>query len=245
MSHLVELAADPETWLALATLVVMEVVLGIDNLVFVAIVANRLAPQHRATARRLGLGMALVLRLALLATIASLVGLTRPVITLFAHAFSIRDLILAAGGLFLIWKATTEIRANVDPRSASADKAPGARSGLAAAIAQIIVLDLVFSIDSILTAVGMTDELPIMTVAVIIAVALMLWASGPLSVFIHQNPSVVMLALSFLLMIGVTLVAEALGSHVPKGYIYAAMVFSGFVEALNFMARARRDAGRG
>jgi len=245
MSHLVELAADPETWLALATLVVMEVVLGIDNLVFVAIVANRLAPEHQAMARRLGLGMALVLRLALLATIASLVGLTRPVVTLFAHGFSVRDLILFAGGLFLLWKATTEIRANVDPRSASDDKAPGARSSLAAAIAQIIVLDLVFSIDSILTAVGMTDELPIMTVAVVIAVALMLWASGPLAAFVHKNPSVVMLALSFLLMIGVTLIAESLGNHVPKGYIYAAMAFSGFVEALNQVARARRDAARG
>jgi len=244
MSHLVDLAADPQTWLALATLVVMEVVLGIDNLVFVAIVANRAPPQHTAMARRLGLGMALVLRLALLATIASLVGLTRPVLTLFDHGFSVRDLILLAGGLFLLWKATTEIRRNVDPKSDSGDGASGERSGLAGAVVQIIVLDLVFSIDSILTAVGMTDELPIMTAAVIIAVGLMLWASGPLSAFIHRHPSVVMLALGFLLMIGVMLIAEALGTHVPRGYVYAAMAFSGFVESLNLFARSRRETSR-
>ena len=241
MSHLLDLASDPAAWLALATLVVMEVVLGVDNLVFVAIVANRLPPEHRLKARRIGLGAALGLRLVLLSIIAFIVGLTRPVLTVFAHDFSVRDLILLAGGLFLVWKATTEIRESVAPKSESELKHARAPLGLAAAIAQIVALDLVFSVDSILTAVGMTDDLPIMVLAVIAAMALMLWASGPLSVFIRKNPSVVILALGFLLMIGMTLVAEAFGTHVPKGYIYAAMAFAAFVEGLNLFARSRRS----
>ena len=247
MDRLLSLASDPGAWLALATLVVMEVVLGIDNLVFVAILTNKLPESTRGRARGLGIGLALILRLLLLATLVFIVGLTRPVLTLMGHGFSWRDLILLAGGLFLMWKATREIHQNVDPEQGAGEEAgPAARAGMsfASAIVQVLVLDLVFSVDSILTAVGMTDQLPIMAAAVIIAVGLMMIASGPLAAFIHNNPSIIMLALGFLLMIGMTLIAEAFGTEVPKGYIYAAMAFSGFVESLNMLARARRRAVR-
>jgi predicted tellurium resistance membrane protein TerC len=240
MNQVISLAADPGAWLALATLVVMEVVLGIDNLVFVAILTNKLPEATRAKARRIGLILALVLRLALLGTLVFIVGLTRPVVGLMGHDFSWRDLILLAGGLFLIWKATSEIRQSLTPAPTEPDNAKvKAAASFAAAIVQVLALDVVFSIDSILTAVGMTDQLPIMCAAVIIAVALMLVASGPLAAFIHKNPSIVMLALGFLLMIGMTLIAEAFGMHIPKGYIYAAMAFSGLVEGLNMLVRSR------
>jgi predicted tellurium resistance membrane protein TerC len=258
MTELSTLIASPEAWLALATLVVMEVVLGIDNLVFVSILSNRLPEATRGRARRIGIGLALVLRLGLLSTLAFIVGLTQPVLTLpFAvpdgadgHpavdlALSWRDLILLAGGLFLVWKATSEIHHTMDPEATGEllDKKGSAVLGFGAAIIQILALDVVFSIDSILTAVGMTEHLPIMIAAVIIAVGLMLVASGPLARFIRDNPSVVMLALGFLLMIGATLIADAFGVHVPKGYIYAAMAFSGGVEGLNMVARRRRKGG--
>jgi predicted tellurium resistance membrane protein TerC len=244
MTTILALLTSPEAWLALATLVVMEVVLGIDNLVFVAILSNKLPEQDRKKARRLGISLALILRLALLSGIAWLVGLTAPLFTAFGHGFSARDLILTAGGLFLIWKATREIHETVDGKGEHGD---GAKTGkaiasFAAAIVQIIILDLVFSVDSILTAVGMTDQLAIMFAAVIIAVGLMMIAADPLANFINSNPSVVMLALGFLLMIGATLIADGFGFHVPKGYIYAAMAFSGGVEALNLLARRK---GRG
>ncbi len=247
MDQLLSLASDPGAWLALATLVVMEVVLGIDNLVFVAILTNKLPEATRAKARRLGLALALILRLVLLGTLVFIVGLTKPVLTLMGHDFSWRDLILLAGGLFLLWKATREIHESLNPEEPAHD-GPAAKAGasFAAAIVQVIVLDLVFSVDSILTAVGMTDQLPIMATAVIIAVGLMMVASGPLAAFIRKNPTIVMLALGFLLMIGGTLIAEAFGAHIPKGYIYAAMAFSGLVEGLNMLARARRRAlGKG
>ena len=247
MDRVLSLASDPGAWLALATLVVMEVVLGIDNLVFVAILTNKLPQATRAKARRIGLILALALRLALLGALVFIVGLTQPVLTVAGRAFSWRDLILLAGGLFLIWKATSEIRQSLSPEPIEPDKTKvKAAASFAAAIVQVLALDVVFSIDSILTAVGMTDQLPIMSAAVIIAVALMLLASGPLAAFIHKNPSVVMLALSFLLMIGMTLIAESFGMHFPKGYIYAAMTFSGLVEGLNMLARSRsRIVGKG
>jgi predicted tellurium resistance membrane protein TerC len=252
MGDLGALIASPEAWAALLTLIVMEVVLGIDNLVFVSILSNKLPPATRGKARKIGISLALVLRLALLSTLAFIVSLTKPVFSLpfeapmgadghpmFDLAFSWRDLILLAGGLFLVWKATTEIHHTVDPVETDEllDKKGSATLGFSAAIVQILALDVVFSIDSILTAVGMTEHLPIMMTAVIIAVALMLVASGPLARFIHDNPSIVMLALGFLLMIGATLIADAFGVHVPKGYIYAAMAFSGLVEGLNMAAR--------
>ncbi|WP_414901527.1 TerC family protein [Sphingomonas flavalba] len=257
MDAIVTLLSDPTAWAALATLVVLEVVLGIDNLVFISILSNRLPEGQRQRARRLGISLALGLRLGLLLTVSWLVGLTTPVFDLgftidgdhgpaLETAFSWRDLILIAGGLFLIWKATTEIHHSVDPTPSHAmlDKKGAAALSFGSAIVQILLLDLVFSIDSILTAVGMTDHVPIMVIAVITAVAVMLLAADPLANFIANNPTVVMLALGFLLMIGLVLIADGFGVHVPKGYIYTAMAFSALVEGLNMAARrARRRAG--
>jgi predicted tellurium resistance membrane protein TerC len=232
------LVQDPGAWTALVALIAMEIVLGIDNLIFVSIISNKLGPGERDKARRLGLGLALVLRLILLATAAFVVQLTQPVITMLGHGFSWRDMILIAGGLFLVWKATKEIHHNVDP-----DPGPdlfdrrSAAMTFGSAIMQILALDLVFSVDSIITAVGMTDHIPIMMAAVIVAVLVMLLASGPLARFIHANPTIVMLALGFLLMIGMALIADGFGVHIPKGYIYASMAFSTFIESLNLMSR--------
>ena len=251
MDGLVTLFADPAVWAALFTLVVMEVVLGIDNLIFISILSNKLPEHQRQKARRVGIGLALFMRLALLSTIAWLVGLTAPVFDLgiqgapgphgeptFETLFSWRDLILIAGGLFLVWKATKEIHHNADPHP-NDDVFDTAKKALTfgSAIAQILVLDLVFSIDSILTAVGMTDHLPVMVIAVVVAVLVMLLAADPLANFIRDNPTVVMLALGFLLMIGAVLIADGFGVHVPKGYIYAAMSFSVLVEGLNILSR--------
>ena len=246
MDYLLQLAADPAAWVALVTLVAMEVVLGIDNLIFISILTNKLPPQYRTKARRIGIGLALVMRLALLGTIAIIVKLTAPIFEVFGHGFSWRDLILIAGGLFLVWKATTEIHHNVDPRTHAEDVQDAKVTiGFTAAIAQILMLDLVFSIDSIITAVGMTEHIPIMIIAVIAAVTCMLLAADPLAKFIEANPTVVMLALGFLIMIGMTLIAEGFGAHVPKGYVYAAMGFSTAIEALNMLVRRRRAAGEG
>jgi len=241
MEHLLTLAATPEAWIALVTLIVMEVVLGIDNLVFISILTNKLPADQQPKARRIGISLALILRLVLLGTLSIIVGLTDPVFEIFAHGFSWRDLILLAGGLFLVWKATKEIHHNVDPDPEPDIFNKGA-AGMAfnAAIVQILLLDLVFSVDSIVTAVGMTTHLPVMIIAVIVAVLAMLVAADPLSKFIADNPTIVMLALGFLMMIGMTLIADGLGFHVPKGYIYAAMAFSGFVEGLNILSRRRR-----
>jgi predicted tellurium resistance membrane protein TerC len=254
MNELLHLAADPAAWAALITLIVMEVVLGIDNLVFISILSNKLPPEHRQRVRRIGISLALIMRLVLLSTIAFIVGLVHPVFDLgivgplgahgepsFETAFSWRDLILIAGGVFLIWKATKEIHHSVDPNTddAAPDVKTAAISNVGAAIFQIILLDIVFSIDSILTAVGMTDHLPIMIIAVIVAVGLMLVAADPLGNFINANPTVVMLALGFLLMIGTVLIAEGFGVHVPKGYIYTAMAFSAGVEGLNMLSRRK------
>jgi predicted tellurium resistance membrane protein TerC len=245
MDNLMALAADPAAWVALATLIAMEVVLGIDNLIFISILTNKLPEDQRLTARRVGIALALILRLALLGTVAIIVTLTEPLFEAFGHGFSWRDLILIGGGLFLVWKATKEIHHNVDPYR-NEDLFEGKQVGLnfSSAIVQILLLDLVFSIDSIITAVGMTDHVPIMVIAVLVAVAVMLLAAEPLARFIEANPTVVMLALGFLLMIGMTLIAEGFGAHVPKGYVYAAMAFSALVEALNMLSRrAKRKSG--
>ncbi len=251
------LLADPAAWAALLTLVILEIVLGIDNLVFIAILSNKLPPEQQEAARRIGLILALGMRIALLFLISWLVTLQRPLFDLgltgspgeygeptFETAFSGRDLILIAGGLFLLWKATKEIHHNMEPQDTSKDlldrnKGP-AQIAFGAAIAQIIALDLVFSVDSILTAVGMTDHLPIMVAAVVITVGLMLVAANPLARFIERNPTLVMLALAFLVMIGLVLIADGFGFHVPKGYIYVAMSFSLAVELLNILSRNRR-----
>jgi len=242
MDYLLDLVTDPAAWVALVTLIVMEVVLGIDNLIFISILTNKLPESERAKARRLGIGAALVMRLALLGTIAIIVRLTDPLFSVYGQGFSWRDLILIAGGLFLVWKATKEIHHNVDPDPESnLSGAKIATLTVTAAIGQILVLDLVFSIDSIITAVGMTEHIPIMVVAVLVTVAVMLFAATPLANFISANPTIVMLALGFLLMIGTTLIAEGFGAHVPKGYIYAAMAFSAVVEGLNMWSRRARE----
>jgi predicted tellurium resistance membrane protein TerC len=241
-----QFVSDPTAWVALLTLIVLEVVLGIDNLIFISILTNKLPEAQRARARRLGISAALVMRLVLLATISIIVQLTTPVFTAFSHGFSWRDLILIAGGLFLVWKATKEIHHTVDPEDHK-DTMMGEtlQISLAGAIFQILLLDLVFSIDSIITAVGMTDEIAIMYIAVIVAVSVMMLAAGPLANFIAKNPSIVMLALGFLLMIGMTLIADGMGYHVPKGYIYAAMGFSALVEGLNMLTRRKKKSGGG
>lgn len=238
MDSIVALASQPQAWAALATLIVMEVVLGIDNLIFLTILTNKLPEAQRKSARMVGLSLALIMRLALLGAISFIVALTAPVITIRGNDLSWRDLILIAGGLFLVWKATREIHESLDPYEPDAEDAKV--SGYGAAIVQIIILDLVFSVDSIITAVGMTDDLPIMFAAVIVAVIAMAVASGPLATFIKANPTIVMLALGFLLMIGTTLIADGLGYHVPKGYIYTAMAFSALVESLNMLTRRVR-----
>jgi predicted tellurium resistance membrane protein TerC len=252
MDYFASLLTDPTAWAAFIALVTMEVVLGIDNLIFISVLTNRLPEHQRSVARRIGIALALILRLVLLSTIAIIVGLTAPVFDLgvqgpaddrgyptFETAFSWRDIILIAGGLFLVWKATNEIHHTVDatPTEQLLDKKGRAALNFGTAIFQIVLLDVVFSVDSILTAVGMTDHVPIMVVAVVIAVTVMLLAADPLARFIEKNPTVVMLALGFLLMIGMVLIAEGFGVHVPKGYIYAAMAFSAFIEGLNILSR--------
>lgn len=251
-----ELFLLPETWAALLSLIALEVVLGIDNLLFISIVTSRLPEHLQSRVRRLGIALALIMRLLLLATIAWIVGLTAPVFDLgiageigpdgvpsFDTAFSWRDIILIVGGAFLVWKATSEIHHVVDPEpSGGVFKTPGTNTAVAMVIGQIVLLDLVFSVDSILTAVGMTNELPIMVVAVVVTVIIMLIAADPLARFVNNNPTIVMLALAFLLAIGVILVADGFGKHIPKGYIYAAIGFAVFVEALNMVARKRRAA---
>jgi predicted tellurium resistance membrane protein TerC len=257
MENILELLASPAAWAALVTLIVMEVVLGIDNLIFISILSNKLPEEQRRKARRIGISLALVMRLALLTMIAWIVGLTAPVFDLgivgplshgepaFETQFSWRDLILLAGGLFLMWKATTEIHHSVDSDAHDTgdllDKKKAVSMTFTAAIVQILLLDIVFSIDSILTAVGMTEHVEIMYVAVVVAVTVMLFAADPLANFINRNPTVVMLALGFLLMIGMVLIAEAFGAHVPKGYIYTAMAFSAAVEGLNIWSRRAKD----
>ena len=256
MDTILALLASPAAWAALVTLIVMEVVLGIDNLIFISILSNKLPEEQRARARRIGIGLALVMRLALLTMIAWIVGLVAPVFDLgitgplgahgepaFETQFSWRDLILIAGGLFLMWKATKEIHHSVDTRPSDdlLDKKHVASINFTSAIVQILLLDIVFSIDSILTAVGMTEHVEIMYVAVIVAVTVMLLAANPLANFINNNPTVVMLALGFLLMIGMVLIAEGFGAHIPKGYIYTAMAFSAGVELLNIWSRRSKE----
>ena len=256
---MLDLLFMPEAWAAFLALVTMEIVLGIDNLLFISIVTAKLPESQQPRARKIGIALALVFRLALLTVIAWIVGLTATVFDLgivgpvndhgepaFETAFSWRDLILIAGGAFLIWKATSEIHHKVQPVTSDAMFASSRpAASFAKVIAQIVALDAVFSIDSILTAVGMTDHVPIMVAAVIIAVAVMFFAADPVAEFVNANPTVVMLALAFLLMIGMVLVADGFGVHVPKGYIYAAMAFAAFVEFLNILSRRRRARAMG
>lgn len=236
-----EWLSDPNAWASLVTLTVLEIVLGVDNLVFIAIVSERLPPARRDSARKLGLALALITRLALLASISWLVGLVAPVLTIAGHAFSWRDFILIGGGLFLLYKGTREIHAQVEGEGEDEAAAhAGARASVTGVIVQIMVLDIVFSLDSVITAVGLADDFTIMALAIVIAVILMLIASAPLAGFIHAHPTVRMLALGFLLLVGTMLVADGFGVHVPRGYIYTAIAFSILVEALNLWAAKRR-----
>lgn len=236
-----EWLSDPQIWISLLTLSALEIVLGIDNLVFLAILAERLPEKQRPLARKLGLGFALITRLALLGSLAWIAGLTEPVFTVFGQPVSWRDIILIGGGVFLLAKATHEIHGSLEGEEDETPGAPGAaKAGFVATIVQIGVLDIVFSLDSVITAVGMAQQLWVMMAAVILAVLLMLVAAGPLSGFVSRHPTVKMLALSFLLLVGMSLVADGMGYHIPKGYLYFAMGFSVLVEALNLGARRRR-----
>jgi len=236
------LLSDPAAWVSFATLAALEIVLGIDNLVFLAILAGRLPPGQQPRARRLGLVLALGTRLLLLFAISWLMGLTRELFTLWGHGYSGRDLILAAGGLFLIGKATFEIHDKVEAGGRAHERDPGPGASFGAVLAQIAILDVVFSLDSVITAVGMAQHLSIMVAAMVAAVGVMLLFAGPVGTFVERHPTMKMLALSFLLLVGVMLVAEATGRHVEKGYVYFAMAFSFLVELLNI--RARRGKAR-
>ncbi|MET7327373.1 TerC family protein [Nonomuraea sp. NPDC005650] len=232
---------DPQIWIGFFTLVALEIVLGIDNIIFISILAGRLPPEQRDRARVLGLGAALITRLLLLLALSWVVQLTEPLFAVFGHEISGRDLILLLGGLFLLGKSVTEIGHSMDgPVGKDGKKA--AVASFASVIIQIMVLDIVFSLDSVITAVGMVDELGVMIAAVVVSVLVMLFASGPISRFVDRHPSIKMLALSFLVLIGVVLIAEGFGQHIPKGYIYFAMAFSLVVELLNIRVRSKRAA---
>jgi len=235
------LLADPTAWFALLTLTVMEIVLGIDNIVFLSVLVSRLPARTARQARQIGLAMALIFRIALLLLLTWIIGLTEPVFTGLGLALSWKDIVLIAGGLFLIYKATHEMHKAVEHGEEPPPTAT-ARGSLVAAIVQIVLIDLVFSIDSIITAIGMARDVEVMIAAVVIAVAIMYLASGTVASFISRHPTTKMLALAFLLLIGVTLVADGLGFHIDRSYVYAAMAFSALVEAINIYAHNRHRA---
>ncbi len=232
-----ELLTNPEVWIAFATLTMLELVLGIDNVIFISILADKLPPHQREKARRLGLFMAMFMRLGLLLLLAWIVGLGAPLFTIGGQEISGRDLILIGGGLFLVWKSTTEIHGSLEGEEGHASSA--VKSTFAAVILQIMVIDLVFSLDSIITAVGMVDDVRVMMAAVVVSVALMMVFAGPIGRFVSDHPTIKMLALSFLVVVGVVLIAEGFDHHVPKGYVYFAMAFSLGVELLNIRLRRR------
>jgi predicted tellurium resistance membrane protein TerC len=235
----IELLSQPATWMSLATLTFMEVVLGIDNIIFISILAERLPPEQRARTRLIGLSLACVMRLGLLLAIGWIVGLTEPLFEVMGHPVAGRDLVLFGGGLFLIYKATVEIHHKLEGED-EVKASTGKTATVASVLVQIILLDIVFSLDSILTAVGMAQHIAIMMAAVIISLAVMIALGGPISDFVLRHPSVKMLALSFLLLIGVSLLAESFHQGIPKGYIYSAMIFSVIVEWLNLLARRKQ-----
>jgi predicted tellurium resistance membrane protein TerC len=231
---------DPQSWIAFSTLLALEIVLGIDNVVFISILAGKLPTSQQAKARYLGLGLAMVMRIILLFSISWVIGLTAPLFTVFQQEISGRDLILLVGGLFLIAKSTHEIHERLEGEEAHAS--PAAAPNFTSVIIQILLLDIVFSLDSVITAVGMVDNISIMISAVVIAVLFMMAFAGPIGRFVERHPTVKMLALSFLLLIGMTLIAEGFDQHLPKGYIYSAMAFSVFVEMLNLKAKKPKAA---
>lgn len=232
-----EWISNPEIWVALLTLTALEIVLGIDNIVFISILTDKLPEERQPRARLVGLALAMIMRILLLFSINWVIGLTEPLFALFDHDFSGRDLILIGGGLFLLGKSTYEIHDKLEGEEGHSSTGIG--TSFTAIIAQIMLLDIVFSLDSVITAVGMADELAVMVAAVVIAVGVMMISAGPISDFVGEHPTVKILALSFLLLIGMSLVAEGFGQHIPKGYIYFAMGFSVLVEALNLRARGQ------
>jgi predicted tellurium resistance membrane protein TerC len=233
-----ELLTSPEAWLAFATLTVLELVLGIDNVIFIAILVDKLKPEQREKARKTGLLVAMVMRVALLFVLAWIVGATKPLFTIIGNEISGRDLILLAGGLFLLWKSTKEMGQLLEGETGHESKA--VRPTYGAVLLQIVIIDIVFSFDSIITAVGMAKDLPVMIAAVIAAVALMMWFAGSISKFVSNHPTVKMLALSFLLLIGAALIADGFHFHIPRAYLYFAMAFSAGVEAVNVIAMRNR-----
>ena len=238
---MLELLSDPSAWASLATLTALEVVLGIDNLVFLSIVTNKLPVHQQKTAQRIGLGLALGMRIALLSMIVWIVGLTAPLFEMWDYVVSWRDIIMLGGGMFLLAKGTIEIHHQVEGDHGGESSGT---SSLTMAIVQIVLLDAVFSLDSVITAVGMTDQLPIMIAAVTIAMAVMLFAAGPVATFIERHPTAKMLALSFLLLVGLTLIADGLHFHIPRGFLYFAIAFSILVEALNLWAKTSAEKRR-
>lgn len=232
--------ADPQAWIALTTLTALEIVLGIDNIIFISILAGKLPESEQPKARTIGLMLAMITRIVLLFSLSWIMRLTAPIVTIFSNEISGRDVILLAGGLFLLAKSTHEIHEKLEGEEGRASAK--AVASFASVIVQILLLDIVFSLDSVITAVGMVDRISIMIVAVMVAVVFMIFFAGAISDFVHRHPTVKMLALSFLLLIGVTLVAEGLDQHFPKGYIYFAMAFSVFVEMLNLKMRGRAAA---
>jgi predicted tellurium resistance membrane protein TerC len=237
----VEWLTDPDIWIGFLTLLALEIVLGIDNVVFISILAAKLPAAQQARARQIGLGLALGMRVLLLLTLSWVIGLTAPLFSLIGHEISGRDLILILGGLFLLAKSTYEIHDRLEGDAGHASARVTA--SFAAVVAQIVVLDAVFSLDSVITAVGMVDQLGVMIAAVIVAVVIMLISAGAISTFVNRHPTIKMLALSFLLLIGLTLLLDGFDQHIPKGYIYFAMAFSLFVELLNLRVRARTRHG--
>ncbi len=237
---MLDLIADPQAWIALLTLTALEIVLGIDNIIFISILAGRLRAEQQNQARLLGLAVAMISRLGLLLSLAWIMRLTKPFLTILSHPISGRDVILIVGGLFLLAKSTHEIHSQME--NPEDGKPPRSAPTLMSVIVQIMILDIVFSLDSVITAVGMVKELPIMVAAVVIAVGVMMVASGTISRFVDRHPTIKMLALSFLILVGMALVGEGFGQHIPKGYIYFAMAFSVFVEVLNIRA-GKRAAG--
>lgn len=237
---MIELLSNPNTWAALLTLTALEIVLGIDNLVFISILTSRLDEKRSRRARAIGLSLAFIFRLMLLGSLSWIMGLTQPVFAVFDVAFSWRDLILIGGGLFLIMKATREIHGEVDGDEPEHDAAAALKQSMAAVIVQLAVIDLVFSVDSIVTAIGLVDDLEVMIAAIVVAMIVMFVASGPVGVFIEKHPTTKMLALAFLMLIGLALLADGFQFHIPRGYIYSAMAFAGVVEVFNVLAQRRR-----
>jgi predicted tellurium resistance membrane protein TerC len=234
---MIEMLSDPAVWAAFLTLAALEIVLGIDNIIFLSIVTGKLPLHQQANARRIGLGLALGMRIVLLLSLSWIVGLTTPIMSIGTYELSWRDVILGLGGLFLLYKATHEIHSMME---GNAEERDVVTTTFAAAITQIVILDLVFSLDSVITAVGMTDNIPVMIAAIIVSILVMLFAATPVSDFVNRHPTVKMLALGFLLMIGVALMADAAHFHIPRGYLYAAIAFSALMETLNLLASRKR-----